>query len=509
MYRPTAIVQTTPLALILAWTIAAFACQARNVGSDDARSCDASVVDVSVGLDTRDAPSGTDASDDVFSPSDAADAGQIWRTPIGFGHADTDLAKLDDAPQAVVSASGDGFVIFHDETHTVWARRYLSATNAFDSLFQISDTSSPGIESRVAVDDAGNAIVVWADRAGAGKIYARRFLIDGVGEAAPGAAGSWRAIETVQTPVASTVSFSALDVAMTPDGSVAVSWIASDLGGATPTSSAYLKIFEAGGSWAASERIGAGISCDKPRVAIAHVSNSLQIVAAWNEDTPGAEKTFTTRYVYDLTTHAGAFSSAPISLLTDATLHGAVWGAGIDVAGNAFVATSESDNTATGKRNIVINHFADGTWVTPTVVSTTNGVDAPSLSVGRTEGAVVLWRQCAPCALWGRRFDQGIWQPVEQISATDATVGNNLVALNNSGYALAIWSRNVDGAPRVMAAEFDPAKGWWPQHLIDQDGTAASLALGTNGVGLAAWTRRTVDASATILRSRIAGAVFR
>ncbi len=130
--------------------------------------------------------------------------------------------------------------------------------------FRVSETAGNSTDPAVAVDSAGNTHVVWADQVAGGVILYRR----------RSAAGSWGAVETVNTGANAIGSPAA---AVDPCGTLHVAWVDAREGSQVILARSRSE----GGTWGAETRIGpGGKNAQEPALA---ADTDGTLYAAWHD----------------------------------------------------------------------------------------------------------------------------------------------------------------------------------------------------------------------------------
>jgi len=468
-------------------------------------------VTITLGVDMMMPDGGVaDGGDGSLSDGAASDGPSIDAPPLvpawgpveRIGHDDLANEVSNFLPQVAVSANGDALVTFYDQS-TVWARRYVRATDSWDTLLQVNDAASGGVNARVAMDAMGNGMVAWYSNNVGGGIFARRFT------ASLGWPGGWSPVETAVAGSAG-VQNQLAHMAMTGSGHAVIGY--ERYNSVAPTTrSAFIRVYEKGLGWSASSNQSAAANpAYAPDVDVAQVGNTLRIVASWYQSDAGRLNVVGVMSTYDLSTH-GLAVGALTPLESDATNDHLSPRVGIDSSGNAMVIFQQRDATSS-LQHVLYNRFASGAW------SGAAGVDTAGqrasdygLTVNGAGGAVVVFRQCgATCAIWGRRFINGAFTPVDKLSTDENSTGEPEVALDGTGRALAVWSQNSAAVRSVYAAELSPTLGWTPAHLLETDNADSheipAVGFGAAGTGVAAWVR---TGAAVPMRRKILGTVWR
>ncbi|WP_437678300.1 hypothetical protein [Sorangium sp. So ce131] len=405
-----------------------------------------------------------------------------WDAPERVGHDDLANQISNFLPQVAVASNGDALLVFYDQG-TVWARRYIKESDSWDSLLQINDSGSRGVNASVAIDADGDGLVVWYSNSVGGAVFARRFT------ASLGWSAGWGAVETVAAGTSGTSSQSTT-VVMTPAGHAAVGIDVQTV--ATSAREGYLAIYEVGQGWRTPVKVsGSTTSCNGTAVGVSTVGTTLRAVAAWYQSDGERLDVLGNVYTYDLTTHSGSAGS-PQALEADDTLDHLSPRVVMDGSGNAMAVFLQRNSTSSVS-HVIANRYAGGVWAGATGVDTA-GERASNYSVAmNSEGeGVVAFRQCgADCAVWARRFSATSFQPPDKLSTDENSVADPEVAVDGAGRGLAVWAQDAAARQSIFASELSPALGWTAAHPLEDDNAAEhwkpTVGFGPNGTGVAAW----------------------
>lgn len=156
-----------------------------------------------------------------------------WGTPTLLESDDTGSA---DAPRIAMDGNGNAIAVWSQKVfnwNSIWANRFIASTGSWDAatLVESNDTSNARFPE-VALDNTGNAVVVWREDTAPSRIASNRFNVG---------AGTWGTPTLIDTG-ASVATFPA--VAMDGDGNALAVWTQGD--------DAMANRFDAGsGTWGA------------------------------------------------------------------------------------------------------------------------------------------------------------------------------------------------------------------------------------------------------------------
>lgn len=165
-----------------------------------------------------------------------------------------------------------------------------------------------------------------------------------------------------------------------------------------------------------------------------------------------------------------------------------------DGSGNAIAVWEQFDGT---RYNIKANLYTAGTgWGTAELIETDDigNNDFPQLAMDSSGNAIAVWRQSDGTRLniMANRYTKGTgWGNAELIEADD--VGDayfHQIAIDSSGNAIAVWSRDDGTQTNIMANRYTAGLGWgtpeaigvnnaggsfYPQIAFDRSGNAISV----------------------------------
>lgn len=167
-----------------------------------------------------------------------------------------------------------------------------------------------------------------------------------------------------------------------------------------------------------------------------------------------------------------------------------------DGAGNAFGVWIEDNGTTV---DIKANRYVLGTgWGTPSFLETdTHVTSAPKLVVDSAGNAEVIWRQSdgSSTNLYANRYVVGSgWGTPQTIESDSHDVYNPVLAVDASGFVVAMWLQSNSTVGNIYANRFVPGTGWGsvPVQVSGDAGGGAGVVDVTSGPGgtfVAAWNQ--------------------
>jgi hypothetical protein len=365
-----------------------------------------------------------------------------------------------EAPRVAIDEAGDAVVVWEDnaaERTTV-----KTATRGPEGTWSRPHELGPGFEPEVALDPGGRAVVVWAG-------------VRGIEAAVQAAGGNW----SKRAVVSPEVFALGPDVAIDDAGEAIAIWH-----GADPRNSiVQVATLKPGQAWSAGRKLSSGgRNAVAPRIA---VDPAGAAVAVWRRrDGHRSIVEAATR------TAAGAWSGpAALSAAGENAVEPEV---AIGPAGEAVAIWKRFD----GAHAIVQSDSRNvGTrWSRPVDLSRPGrNAEEPEVAIDPGGEAVAVWERFD--GRWDRiqsasRRPGGSWSKPTDLSGPGRSSHEPQVAVDAAGEAVAVWERTTEGGPQVQALS-RPAGGSWsgPTGLGPSTGSFEELDIGISagGEALAVW----------------------
>ena len=169
----------------------------------------------------------------------------------------------------------------------------------------------------------------------------------------------------------------------------------------------------------------------------------------------------------------------------------------IDPNGNAIAVWAQSDGT---RNNIWANRYDAFTGWGTAILIETNDVwyaSSPQVAFDTNGNALVVWNQSdgTRTNIWANRYDAVTgWGTAILIETDDAgSAGNQGVAFDPNGNALAVWEQSDGTRTNIWANRYDAVTGWGTATLIETDDSgdvnAPHVAFDPNGNAIAVWAQ--------------------
>ncbi|MBN1771932.1 MAG: hypothetical protein JXB32_11755 [Deltaproteobacteria bacterium] len=425
-----------------------------------------------------DVDEGTDADADTDEGADAdADAGPpvppSWGTPVPLG------ADPATDPQAAIDDAGNATVVFERDSggfESVWALRYEVSSSAFGaSVLLETDDTRYAASPDVGMDGAGTAVAIWAmTRTGSPTSGTDLYASERP------AAGAWTSPAGIEAESSNTL-YGFLGAGR--GGSAIAVWV-----GGRHVSAAR---FVVGDGWQTEVvlRPAGTASVVYPRVAL---NDAGDAVAVWTEN-DGGRTIWSSRF-----SAAGGTWTAAERLDTIDTADAQYPRPALAADGTALVVWEQDD--AAGRASVWANRFdvTGGAWVGAAVVeSETRHADRPVLAMDGTGNATCAWVHDLS-RLWAVRWDAGTrsWGAPAELatgvaSSSDFTDHDRLnIASDSAGNVTVLFETGTgDG---LASVRFDAASAAWTTPVAVLVGRGdlrtRSFAMNAAGVALLAWT---------------------
>jgi hypothetical protein len=181
----------------------------------------------------------------------------------------------------------------------------------------------------------------------------------------------------------------------------------------------------------------------------------------------------------------------------------------IDGSGNGFALWTEGDSSV---HALWAARFdATSGWEAPVKLQPEpSGGSGGAIAMNASGTALAGWVQWdgAHSLVWGARYDPATgWGAMQALAPGTSPQGGVRVAIDPGGNGMAIWTQN-DGSRRIVASRFLAASGWQPAARVDTSTVAETvepeLAIDASGAVTAAWIWNDWPTSRTIQAARCA-----
>jgi hypothetical protein len=402
-------------------------------------------------------------------------AAPTWLAPRDLSGPEQTLTGTSPAPRVAVDAAGNAVAVWEQvASNDVVQAAFRAAGGQWTTAQDVSPKPGHGASPPdIALDGAGNAVVVWSDEPDA----SHRTILSAD---RPAASGVW---QTPQPVSALGQQYRHPAVAVDPAGDAVAVWQNE---AATLVQAA---VRPAGGAWSAPKDVlsGSGL-LGVPKVAVDPAGNA---VAVW------LRSNGTNQIVEASVRPAGGAWSMPQGLSAGGQDSGQPQ-LTVDRAGNAIAVWPRFDDTGHAVVQAAIRP-PGGAWSAPKDVSSA-GKDSylPSVAVDGNGNATLVWDRWSGTTSLVQtavRPAGGAWgPPVDVAPGTQPATPH--VALDSAGNAVVVWNRS-DGSNYLVQSSRRDGTGTWSQPRdVSPSGHNASeqqVAVDPAGNAVAVWSLATAS----------------
>ena len=365
--------------------------------------------------------------------------------------------------------------------YTVKAMHWRHPASINDYIMTTAGINS--MDPKVAMDNNGNAIIVWW------------MFFDSYGSLAKSEyrGGAWNDPEPDPfSPPGSYASISQ-EVAMDDNGNAIITWLQDD---AIPNKRVFKSDYR-GGVWThptgASDCLStAGTDAGIPQVAMDNYGNSIII---WSE----AGQLFKSEY------RGGAWST-PASFETNTYAHHIA----MDHAGNSIIVWSNSEPPF----KLFKSEYRGGAWTHPGVSDYFNpsgyAFDS-NVAMDNKGNAVIVWVQLndgdTNRYIYKKEYRNGLWLPSTAISSASSDIGQPQVAMDDNDNAIIVWQQTDGSHRQIFKAEYRGGL-WSLPTTISTAGTDFSIpqvAMDNSGNAVIVWQTEAIGYDTKVFKSEYRG----
>jgi hypothetical protein len=402
-------------------------------------------------------------------------AGSGWESPVL-------LNALAYDPKVAMDDEGNAIVVYRDANgpvQNVWAVRF-DALHGWEVPVRLQDSGGDVDGVAIAMDDSGNAIAVWAELIGS------RYVVM-ASRCTPGA--NWSVPERIDS---SEYSASLLfDIAVDPLGNAVVSWVQSrdDTG-----KDLWANVYIAGVGWGRAELIENG---ELPEVGPPDVSmnNKGEAVVTW---TWGDWGNGTVYDVYVNRYEPGVGWSSPTVVEDDRVNPAYASRAEIDNQGEVVVVwyAAVLDPFSVEIRSTRYTEEAGwGDCVVVGICSPYHGMTI-NMAMDGLGNAVVVWNDSGAKAARYEKpgYPGSVWDTPQLLESDDrGSVSAPEIAIDDAGNCIAVWDQYDGVQNNIWANRFSPVSGWGTATLLENDDSGPAYspktAMDNSGNAFVVWTQ--------------------
>lgn len=393
-------------------------------------------------------------------------------------------------PQVAMDNSGNTIIVWF-QSDGVYNQIYMSEyrNGSWTSPADLSDNISPDnqavTQAKVAMDDNGNAVIVWRQQDGT---HEQIFMSEYRN-------GSW----THPTGLSDNISPDGQDVlnpqlTMDNNGNTIIVWQQSDVNNEQIFMSEYRN-----GSWShptgLSDNISlAGQEVFNPQVAMDNNGNATIV---WYQSDGSNNQIFLSEYRNSSWSHPASLSDN----ISPANEHAYDPQLAMDDNGNAVIVWYQSDDIY---RQIFKSEYRNDSWTHPTSLNdyispSAQYADSPQVAMDDNGNAVIVWRQ----------WDGNSWQiskseyresnwthpadPEDNISPDTMWAYAPQVSMSNNGNTVIVWRQLDASNEQIFMSEFRNDAWHHPTGLSDnistdgEDAFVPQVAMDNNGKAVIVW----------------------
>jgi hypothetical protein len=355
--------------------------------------------------------------------------GGSWGAPIDLsgssGNAESPTLAVDPAGDAIVAwklhlAGSEAIEVSYKPAGGSW-----QAPEAIEFGAAVVETPA------VAIDDAGDAVLIWRQGVGGNHVI--------LASSRP-AGGSWASPLAISS---SALNAEAPDVAMSASGTAIAVWQSSS-GATSVVESNALPL---GGSWTGEEAISAPATVTEPPHVVADPATG-DFTAIWSRSGTGLVAEVASR-------PAGGGWGTPEQISTPALeAHAPV--VAVDSAGDAIAAWYRFDGSVGSVEGV--ERAAGGPWASPARLSPIGSeAEAPQVAMSPAGATQVVWSGWVESAhSYALRttslLPNGTWQASRQISLEGEEAYGPHVALDRSGHSVVVWNGEVPFGAEIKSS---------------------------------------------------------
>lgn len=391
-------------------------------------------------------------------------------------------AESADQPHVAYNASGHGMAVwtqFDGALTNIWAAKFDQASNTWGKADLVEAISTGNAAApKVAVDAAGNAVVVWQQRAlSQWSIHANHYRIS---------TGTWAASESIETGTAGDAVVPT--VVLDANGNGLAVWRQFDGSRADVWANRYTASTTSWGTAAVIESDDTG-NADAPQIAMDSNGNA---VAVWSQKVFAWNSILANRF----DASNGSWGTATLVETNDSS-NAKFPKVAVDATGNAVAVWRED----TMPSRIASNRFnvGAGTWGLPALIDTGASIATmPEVAMDGAGNAFAVWTQGDDAMANRFNAGTGTWGApalIETNNVGPEGVYDVVITADTAGNAIAVWDQ-FDGIQRnIFANRYTMDTDTWGTAAVietDNAGPARSVRIASNpstGSALAVWAQ--------------------
>jgi uncharacterized protein YheU (UPF0270 family) len=376
-------------------------------------------------------------------------------SPGGYDGADPQVATDNNGNVIIVWSESNG----HKDQ--IYKSEYRNGSWSYPSSLNdsISPTDQDAFQPQVAMDNSGNAIIVWRQYDGSFyQIFKSEYR-----------SGAW----THPTGIDDNVSpggGGAADprIAMDDSGNALIVWNQYD--------GNFYQIFKSeyrSGAWTHPSALSDNISPDGQSTSENEVAmdNNGNAIIVWSQNDGTVKQIFKSEY------RSGAWTN-PANLadnISPDSLGSLDPHVAMDDDGNALIVWRQSDGSFV---QVFKSDYRNGTWVNPTgptdnISPDNQNVSDVNVAMDDNGNAIIVWGESDGSfdQVFKSEYRNGVWTHptglTDNISPNGQITSDAQVAMDNNGNALIVWTQSNGTSPQVFKSEYRTGTWVYPTDLAD------------------------------------------
>jgi len=379
-----------------------------------------------------------------------------WSPPVTISEINSD------SPQIKLDSSGTAKAIWKTfvGSNSVIQEAEGSISNEWTTPQNLSDPSQSANLPRIALDVAGNQVVVWS-----------RFN------------GTYQVIQAITNLVGPPIDLSIPDndaifpaVASGPVNSAVAVWMKQS--GSNFVIQAATK--DAGGPWSSPVDLSSSLDNSiTPKVAVDPFNNAIAVWVSFDG----------THYIVQAARRPSGSSWSAAQNLSSPTVDALVPQIAMDSLGNATVVWQMNDGVNT---TVQVVTYSSGVWSVPQNLSLTGDAVVPQIDVNSSNNAVVVWELQISSHSTVQAVTRvgGTWSSPVDLSTGVQNSVNPKVAIDAEGNAVVAWKQSIVAGSKIQAV-VHPFNGSWSLPVDvsteGQDAEIPEVAMSQRGDAIIAW----------------------
>ena len=419
-------------------------------------------------------------------------ADKTWTTPQSLS--DIDSISPDgtdaDAPQVAMDDNGNAVIVWYQNIGSskwgIFKSEYRNGQWAHPQ--DVTDNiSSDGADPQVTVNNSGNAVIAW--QSGWDDIFKSEYRN-----------GAWTAPVNLTDNISPNGTLLVLppQVAMDDNGDVVIVWRQNDGSG---NYQAFKSEYRSG-TWTTPSSPADSISpngtlvYDDPQVAMDNNGNTIIV---WAQSNGSYRQIYKSEYRNGTWTHPADLADNISPDGTDADAPQVA----MDNNGNAIIVWAQSNGSY---RQIYKSEYRNGTWTHPADLADNispigTHTYAPQVAMDDNGNAVIVWNQYdgSNRQIYKSEYRNGTWTHpadlADNISPDGTDADAPRIAMDNNGNAVIVWTQYDGSNKQIFKSEYRNGTWTHPRSLSDIDsislyGTDADnpqVAMDDNGDAIIVW----------------------